>query len=173
MLPTVIVPLQNFNSIKVRLEQPLQEHDRDRIRFQFHKGTIRTWCSMRSTTLTIYFNSIKVRLEPLACNILFDIASFQFHKGTIRTYTPLYVYALALPFQFHKGTIRTNNQGNVNVDFNYFNSIKVRLERVPVSPITRLTVFQFHKGTIRTGVPVSPITRLTVFQFHKGTIRTG
>ena len=77
----------NFNSIKVRLEQtsahclvliPL---------FQFHKGTIRT--------IVLFVHLVNKRL-------------FQFHKGTIRTYRSLY-YQTYLPlFQFHKGTIRTD-----------------------------------------------------------------
>ena len=161
MLPTVIVPLQNFNSIKVRLEQPLQEHDRDRIRFQFHKGTIRTWCSMRSTTLTIYFNSIKVRLElylpdAKACD------NGNFNSIKVRLEPPVNSGALAVPpFQFHKGTIRTsNNQGNINVDFNNFNSIKVRLEQsYYLSPESIKDLFQFHKGTIRTSIG-------TVLRYH-------
>ena len=54
----------NFNSIKVRLEQALQKWKEVSLRFQFHKGTIRT--SQKQGELAVqnkYFNSIKVRLE--------------------------------------------------------------------------------------------------------------
>ena len=58
------------------------------MRFQFHKGTIRTFCCKFTTSLS---------------------QAFQFHKGTIRTkFKCLIMYYLKL-FQFHKGTIRTTN----------------------------------------------------------------
>ena len=57
--------VNNFNSIKVRLELGIKQ------------GDLITF---------VYFNSIKVRLEPqqLGYNHLED-AQFQFHKGAIRT----------------------------------------------------------------------------------------
>ena len=58
---------RNFNSIKVRLEQPASVAKLPVLLFQFHKGTIRTKDS-------IY-------------NIVYD-SEFQFHKGTIRTCHP-------------------------------------------------------------------------------------
>ena len=59
------IAMQNFNSIKVRLEhnRPYKFRDSES-GFQFHKGTIRT----------PYFND----------RILYNV--FQFHKGTIRTF---------------------------------------------------------------------------------------
>ena len=77
---------------------------------------------------------------------------------------------------------------------NYFNSIKVQLERACSSPPLRKNEFQFHKGTIRTfqqvkdSLPPDYFNSIKVqleqveveqnagnteaFQFHKGTIRT-
>ena len=75
----------------------------------------------------------------------------------------------------------------------YFNSIKVRLERLTTFVNKDSAIFQFHKGTIRTELERSislassyfnsikvRLERftlflpsfLTAFQFHKGTIRT-
>ena len=54
----------NFNSIKVRLEQSDSIQGELYVKFQFHKGTIRTHVSW---SLLIHFHV------------------FQFHKGTIRT----------------------------------------------------------------------------------------
>ena len=54
----------NFNSIKVRLEQAAHLFPVDPTTFQFHKGTIRTGSTVRYKS--------------------FDV-EFQFHKGTIRT----------------------------------------------------------------------------------------
>ena len=78
--------MRNFNSIKVRLE-PTTQDGGDRVpTFQFHKGTIRTWCGVVGDDLDQYFNSIKVRLEPyINKDILLSLYPFQFHKGTIRT----------------------------------------------------------------------------------------
>ena len=61
----LIFPVIHFNSIKVQLEQLMQEPDLIRsLRFQFHKGTIRT----KNYGCSVY-------VPPV----------FQFHKGTIRT----------------------------------------------------------------------------------------
>ena len=63
--PEVFQAAANFNSIKVQLE-PVRDC-RLRIRkrrFQFHKGTIRTFQDKCSCLLAFrYFNSIKVQLE--------------------------------------------------------------------------------------------------------------
>ena len=56
--------LQDFNSIKVRLEPKTRSAKNVVETFQFHKGTIRT-CP----------GSVRKSVEP----------KFQFHKGTIRT----------------------------------------------------------------------------------------
>ena len=52
-----------------------------------------------------------------------------------------------------------------------FNSIKVRLERMPMPLPPFGKWFQFHKGTIRTFIKMGDLLR-NLFQFHKGTIRT-
>ena len=55
------------------------------IKFQFHKGTIKT-------------------LSLKRCNIL---RMFQFHKGTIKTRCREQRQNTERSFQFHKGTIKT------------------------------------------------------------------
>ena len=55
-----------FNSIKVRLEPAFRPTDHSLlVRFQFHKGTIRTMSASGGGMHTRYFNSIKVRLEQI------------------------------------------------------------------------------------------------------------
>ena len=76
----------NFNSIKVRLEHGGGNHCFGRLLFQFHKGTIRTLLEIADAAqMPFYFNSIKVRLELLEKQEGIEIEEFQFHKGTIRT----------------------------------------------------------------------------------------
>ena len=75
------------------------------------------------------FNSIKVRLELPGGSV--DTSSGQV-------------------FQFHKGTIRTTIKVDRIKLEGHFNSIKVRLEPLMVTPEGKLSAFQFHKGTIRT-----------------------
>ena len=55
--------LQNFNSIKVRLELTECHNTCKRNIFQFHKGAIRTVTPEDPGTASRHFNSIKVRLE--------------------------------------------------------------------------------------------------------------
>ena len=77
--------------------------------------------------------------------------AFQFHKGTIRTGTAETAPTADTSFQFHKGTIRTIALCKAESISNYFNSIKVQLERVcPSAVLSSIALFQFHKGTIRT-----------------------
>ena len=60
-----ILPITNFNSIKVRLEPAMSAEKLNEVLFQFHKGTIRT-CDLKLHKLNLGdFNSIKVRLEPV------------------------------------------------------------------------------------------------------------
>ena len=104
----ILLAKHDFNSIKVRLEPNRLSSELKNILFQFHKGTIRT-----QDAFVDYYN----------------VPAFQFHKGTIRTFTSVTTSSARTTFQFHKGTIRT--QANVELkklDLN-FNSIKVRLER--------------------------------------------
>ena len=54
----------------------------------------------------------------------------------------------------------------------YFNSIKVRLERMTKHYIDEIPLFQFHKGAIRTLLSLVYVTVAPEFQFHKGAIRT-
>ena len=62
-LKQCVILITNFNSIKVRLEQAAGLNPYLMMKFQFHKGTIRTW----------------IRRERKIGR------QFQIHKGTIRT----------------------------------------------------------------------------------------
>ena len=116
-----------FNSIKVRLELLVKMIILFLFsRFQFHKGTIRT-------LLFIY--------------CIFQFILFQFHKGTIRTIYALGLVA-ALLFQFHKGTIRTFVEDKISKSFQYFNSIKVRLERLRLT-LVHLSLVDFNSIKVR------------------------
>ena len=99
--------LIDFNSIKVQLEPVTKRYVESHLRFQFHKGTIRTVRlidrffvprlfqfhkgTIRTSAPIFYvrcgsnFNSIKVQLEHLTHRHMFTAQVFQFHKGTIRT----------------------------------------------------------------------------------------
>ena len=58
-----MLKVENFNSIKVRLELAEWQHMEKRPTFQFHKGTIRTRNHLSAALREMNFNSIKVRLE--------------------------------------------------------------------------------------------------------------
>ena len=64
----------NFNSIKVRLEQLPQPKYVLATSFQFHKGAIRTVQVKLNLLPILNFNSIKVRLEHTSISTLADIA---------------------------------------------------------------------------------------------------
>ena len=76
----------NFNSIKVRLEQSANKLAKEKNKFQFHKGTIRTDGDDSWRIPIHHFNSIKVRLEQVTNPTSLRLLPFQFHKGTIRTF---------------------------------------------------------------------------------------
>ena len=68
--PCVMSGVNNFNSIKVRLElAAFSMAEAESLVFQFHKGTIRTTASMVVSTVLFHFNSIKVRLELAVAGI--------------------------------------------------------------------------------------------------------
>ena len=71
----------DFNSIKVQLERIDQFGNDYDYKFQFHKGTIRTFCFEPSAEVISDFNSIKVQLEPLSQ--LFHIVSMQNFNSTL------------------------------------------------------------------------------------------
>ena len=73
---------------------------------------------------------------------------FQFHKGTIRTDVGGPPPAGVFQFQFHKGTIRTIRQIKQRSSFQYFNSIKVRLEH-KLSSIEMLPNCNFNSIKVR------------------------
>ena len=97
----------DFNSIKVqlRLYSPLRDLALA-MKFQFHKGTIKTG----------FRNDRR-----------YDADIFQFHKGTIKTVCHLRPSWCLHAFQFHKGTIKTKNRFVCYAPYYDFNSIKVQL----------------------------------------------
>ena len=54
-------------------------------RFQFHKGSIKTFALDKLYRTTIGFNSTKVRLRRGELRYTKELARFQFHKGSIKT----------------------------------------------------------------------------------------
>ena len=128
----VAIKIDDFNSIKVRLEHWCrQERNSEKRIFQFHKGAIRTVDWYVYLYLHWYFNSIKVRLErhlfpnQHQCERHFNSIKvrleqgseerkdrrgwFQFHKGAIRTKVTIECPKKKSEFQFHKGAIRTQS----------------------------------------------------------------
>ena len=55
------------------------------LKFQFHKGTIKTGVDMTAAPAEGHFNSIKVRLKQSKQKRRKRENQFQFHKGTIKT----------------------------------------------------------------------------------------
>ena len=96
----------NFNSIKVRLNQPSSISIPVNSSFQFHKGTIKPFKALQLTFLQLIF---------------------QFHKGTIKPAVDKLQNAGDLEFQFHKGTIKPMSLSYDTFEESNFNSIKVRL----------------------------------------------
>ena len=120
--------LSYFNSIKVRLEHKVQQEAVLYCEFQFHKGTIRTWCWSRVNSVEKKFNSIKVRLERLF-DLLLCLCLPYFNSIKVRLEPARRLRSILVGlFQFHKGTIRTICLSIMTKFVIYFNSIKVRLE---------------------------------------------
>ena len=65
-------------------------------------------------------------------------------------------------FQFHKGTIRTGLLREIQASQSYFNSIKVRLERLTAFVNKDSAIFQFHKGTIRTSAELCEVVPILI-----------
>ena len=120
----------NFNSIKVRLEQAAAAPVFEAKQFQFHKGAIRTIsASKEAKAAADHFNSIKVRLE-LEFFTLCALFIIHFNSIKVRLEPFLgYRSRLSFLFQFHKGAIRTHRTFAPLSFYLHFNSIKVRLER--------------------------------------------
>ena len=79
------VSLNNFNSIKVRLNLLVRRVEiLIKPWFQFHKGTIKPHSWWLLSFHFLDFNSIKVRLNRLLFLNLSVYEKFQFHKGTIK-----------------------------------------------------------------------------------------
>ena len=103
-----LLPLPHFNSIKVQLEPSSQHRRSANPSFQFHKGTIRTYCTQSLSVLITLFQFHKgtIRTDRF-CSDRLRSSGFQFHKGTIRTWCLGSFFTMGTEFQFHKGTIRT------------------------------------------------------------------
>ena len=131
MQKLLLIQMNNFNSIKVQLERNTEFLPHQFKKFQFHKGTIRTFLAQVLQVLCVqHFNSIKVQLElRWVLFISSTLTTFQFHKGTIRTTWMLREKRIGHQFQFHKGTIRTLVTHDFVIPSSYFNSIKVQLEQ--------------------------------------------
>ena len=130
------------------------------VKFQFHKGTIKTLlCMLLYSFVSLYFNSIKVQLKrhfrrksawalqfqfhkgtiktvDANYRIALSSSTFQFHKGTIKTASLLIYPTTSTRFQFHKGTIKTEQQEREAHAKRDFNSIKVQLKRLILHPLT-------------------------------------
>ena len=148
------------------------DYDKDRIMFQFHKGSINTILARLPPLFVPRFNSIKVRL--IHPNVLLDelFVEFQFHKGSINTMSGISNLLNSSAFQFHKGSINTSQTTSIRFRLICFNSIKVRLIPEAITTLTLMSLFQFHKGSINT-VNANPLLAdCVVFQFHKGSINT-
>ena len=79
---------------------------------------------------------------------------------------------ISFVFQFHKGAIRTGIRNASIKSLIYFNSIKVRLERLEfLDNICYLCHFNSIKVRLE-HVAVKMAAQKELFQFHKGAIRT-
>ena len=104
----ITASFQDFNSIKVRLEQRRSRHHQWIYEFQFHKGAIRTPAQGYTSDVSFDFNSIKVRLELWEILTAWERSHSNFNSIKVRlerAYRSLYFRLRQ--FQFHKGAIRT------------------------------------------------------------------
>ena len=147
---SVIPSDRNFNSIKVRLKLSKIIQILEFIKFQFHKGTIKTVHEQCNGFCLYDFNSIKVRLKPRHHHIT-DISYFYFNSIKVRLKPDIiWLRQFVSIFQFHKGTIKTLILNALSALIIDFNSIKVRLKLNINGNVQYVLTFQFHKGTIKT-----------------------
>ena len=125
------MPMQYFNSIKVRLE-PLPSSSEEHCHIHFNSIKVRLERDIQNLTRQyLNFNSIKVRLEPYV-GVLINLIWLHFNSIKVR------LERLNVPasergyrtFQFHKGAIRTAAPRQYYDKNAHFNSIKVQLERL-------------------------------------------
>ena len=88
---------------------------------------------LQSVHFLCNFNSIKVRLEPAAGSAAGSAAGFQFHKGAIRT--PSFIMMILENIYFNSIKVRLERLRLLILMclFVNFNSIKVRLELIKFS----------------------------------------
>ena len=101
MLTHSNTPKEYFNSIKVRLKPNGVNVSDSTMRFQFHKGTIKTLPLLGLHPILINFNSIKVRLKRSTQNI---VAAANSHFNSIKVRLKrrqllqcLCAYAISIP----------------------------------------------------------------------------
>ena len=188
--------MQDFNSMKVRLEPARRARQRPRCRFQFHEGTIGTMLDLREILVySLYFNSMKVRLEQSELANNDAVSKFQFHEGTIGTFFQHLRRQLIRDFNSMKVRLERSGRKSTfpglkyfnsmkvrlelfdmamkNCDAEYFNSMKVRLERILFSGIT---FFRMDFNSMKVRLEQNDAILMTdcrkSFQFHEGTIGT-
>ena len=99
----------------------------------------------------LYFNSMKVRLILIKIIIKVIIyALFQFHEGSINTFKSVTLPTLGQGFQFHEGSINTVLEYHLEMKYQHFNSMKVRLIPGGSAGSASSSLFQFHEGSINT-----------------------
>ena len=141
--------------------------------FQFHKGTIKTYSEADVQGGQTHFNSIKVRLKRSLLPRQITLQAFQFHKGTIKTIVITHDTTSISQFQFHKGTIKTNRQTSMNLHSQTFQFHKGTIKTQTAKQITLFCLFNFNSIKVRLKRTEIRRTMLrTLFQFHKGTIKT-
>ena len=143
------------------------------VKFQFHKGTIKTLQMKLYAAYIQNFNSIKVRLKPQMKCLMSSCETFQFHKGTIKTNVCVFDGTASLHFNSIKVRLKHDDTSVVFLYSHHFNSIKVRLKRG--GGILRC-IFDLHFNSIKVRLKrficSESFSFWKVFQFHKGTIKT-
>ena len=177
----------------VQLELERNCSKRNRSKFQFHYGSIRTLNVAYGTELApTNFNSIMVQLEQGRIRCCNNSTEFQFHYGSIRTYLHLQCICkprISIPLWFNQNTKLIDM-----IDKTYnFNSIMVQLELRPITKVFLLKLISiplwFNQNYLLSSMflSVSYFNSIMVqleltsrnlrvskylFQFHYGSIRT-
>ena len=77
-------------------------------RFQFHSGSIKSFCSrfVLGTALLFQFHSGSIKSGCASGCASTASAWFQFHSGSIKSHTCILTPVLVNWFQFHSGSIK-------------------------------------------------------------------
>ena len=85
------------------------------LRFQFHKGTIKTVLLVVLSLFLVHFNSIKVQLRLSVCKSI-QIVKLDFNSIKVQLrHVCRKRFQSKSKFQFHKGTIKTHCFGIYNI----------------------------------------------------------